>query len=91
MSILEIIFIGLFAVPAVIGLIVYQVTTQRLASRGLTWDGTSTSDASRMVQFTDGFDFTEDLPFGDVNPANGLPMVGATDIKGNPFGTNRTD
>ena len=26
-----------------------------------------------------------------VNPANGLPMVGAVDIEGNPFGTDAHD
>jgi len=25
---------------------------------------------------------------GSINPANGLPMVGAVDIEGNPFGTD---
>lgn len=40
-----------------------------------------------------GFDlFDQDWSPGDqepsFNPANGLPMVGAVDIEGNPFGMN---
>lgn len=27
-------------------------------------------------------------PMGSINPANGLPMIGAVDIKGNPYGTD---
>lgn len=32
--------------------------------------------------FNDGFTTTK------TNPANGLPMVGAVDVKGNPYGTD---
>lgn len=29
-----------------------------------------------------------DFSMSDINPANGLPMVGAVDIEGNPYGTD---
>lgn len=35
------------------------------------------------------FELAEDIDIGNsINPANGLPMVGAMDIEGNPFGTD---
>ena len=30
----------------------------------------------------------QDSDFGDINPANGLPMMGSIDIEGNPYGTD---
>lgn len=30
----------------------------------------------------------QDSDFGDINPANGLPMMGGIDIEGNPFGVD---
>ena len=44
------------------------------------------SDADSCSGLTDSF--TDDL---GINPANGLPMVGACDIEGNLYGTNFDD
>lgn len=30
----------------------------------------------------------QDSDFGDINPANGLPMIGGVDIEGNLYGTD---
>lgn len=46
--------------------------------------------AMHMTDITSSTDFMEDSYGNDlsINPANGLPMVGAIDVEGNPFGTD---
>lgn len=46
--------------------------------------------AMNMTETTSSIDFIEDSYENDftINPANGLPMIGAIDIEGNPYGTD---
>ncbi|THD11300.1 hypothetical protein [Metallibacterium scheffleri] len=91
MDIAEIIIAGAFIVPAVIGGIVYVVTTRKLEAHGLSWDGSSTSRSTTSMGYANWFDSNDDSDDETgmlVNPATGAPMVqGAlVDVHGKPFG-----
>ncbi len=91
MNILETIIAGAFIAPAIIGGIVYAVTTRKLEAHGLSWDGSSTSTATPGLNYPSWFDSGEesDIETSQLVNTNGAPMIPGTwiDIQGNAYGT----
>lgn len=101
MNILETIIAGAFIAPAIIGGIVYAVTTRKLEAHGLSWDGSSTSTATPGLNYASWFDSGEeesdtgseiirsDIGTSPIVNTNGAPMIPGTwiDVQGNAYGT----
>ena len=91
MNILETIIAGAFIAPAIIGGIVYAVTTRKLEAHGLSWDGSSTSTATPGLNYQSWFDSGEESDIGTspIANTNGAPMIPGTwiDVQGNAYGT----
>lgn len=96
MNILETIIAGAFIAPAIIGGIVYAVTTRKLEAHGLSWDGSSTSTATPGLNYASWFDSGEeesytgsDIGTGPIVNTNGMPMIPGTwiDVQGHAYGT----
>ena len=98
---LLIIFIGLFTVlkPLVSKLTSYLAENISSISRGSISSGNEESHSSSLwnSSFIDdssimssSFMDSDESSTCDINPANGLPMIGCLDIEGNAYGTDST-
>lgn len=87
MNIAEIIIAGAFIVPAIIGGIVYAVTTRKLEAQGLSWDGSDVSRSTTGLGHASWFDSDDETDMPTVN-TNGAMMVPGTavDVLGHPYG-----